>query len=263
MAGPRFSNGLGSSLLRRGLWLGLLLAGCDARPTLKVHLYDVPPMVDRLDLTVWLRYPDPTQQGKYITEELLRPGVRDQSVVPRTQLINNGSTSLGLALSGSLHPSADTTLIVTVLARQGTRLAGSGTGQSLLTEPNPVIPDILDIKLTNPIVPGSADEAKRNDTLAFTIARLACNILNPSESPVLTVQGWGFTPSLHVKFEDEQAGGAAAIEADIEADSGLQLQAVIDPAFTQLRMPKLTLTTNERDQTHQPLLEGRVIRCVP
>lgn len=259
MAGPRFLNRLGLSLLG----LGLALVGCDARPTLKIHLYDVPPMVDRLDLTVWLRYPDTSRQGKYITEELLRPNMSDQSVVPRTQLINSGSTSLGIALNGNVHPSADTTVIVTVLARQGTRLSGSGTGQSLLTEPNPVIPDILDIKLENPVVPGSADESKRNDTLAFTSARLACDILNPSESPVLTVQGWGFTPSLHAKFEDEQGNGGSTIEADFEADSGLQLQATIDPAFNQIKMPKLTLTTNERDQTHRPVLEGRVIRCKP
>jgi hypothetical protein len=259
MAGPRLLNALGLSLIG----LGFSLGGCDARPTLKIHLYDVPPMVDRLDLTVWLRYPDTSRPGRYVTEELLRPGVSNQSVVPRTQLINSGSTSLGLALSGNVHPSADTTVIVTVLGRQGTRLVGSGTGQSLLTEPNPVIPDILDIKLEDPIAMGSADESKRNDTLAFTSARLACNILAPSESPVLTVQGWGFTPSLHVKFEDEQAGGAAPIESDVEADSGLQLQATIDPAFNQLKMPKLTLTTNERDQTHRPLLEGRVIRCLP
>ena len=259
MAGPRFSNRLGLSLLG----LGLSLAGCDERPTLKIHLYEVPTMVDRLDLTVWLRYRDLSRQGTYITEELLRPNVRDQSVVPRTQLINSGSTSLGLALSGDLHPSGDTTVIVTVLARQGTRLIGSGTGQTLLTEANPVIPDILDIKLTDPVVLGSADESKRNDTLAFTSARLACNILNPSASPVLTVQGWGFTPSLHVKFEDEQGNGGSTIEADFQADSGLQLQAAIDPAFNQLKMPKLTLTTNERDQTHMPILEGRVIRCLP
>lgn len=257
MAGPRFLDGLGLSLI------GLLVGGCDARPTLKIHLYDVPSMVDRLDLTVWLRYPDTSRQGKYITEELLRPGVSDQSIVPRTQLINSGSTSLGLALNGEVNPSADTTVIVTVLGRQGTRLVGSGTGQTLLTEAKPVIPDILDIKLTNPIVPGSPDESKRNETLAFTGARLACNIVNPSESPVLTVQGWGFTPSLHVKFEDEQGTSASAIEADFEADSGLQLQAVIDPAFNQLKMPKLTLTTNERDNTHRPLHEGRVIRCLP
>lgn len=256
MAGPRFLNWLGLSLLG----LGLSLVGCDARPTLKIHLYDVPPMVDRLDLNVWLRYPESGQRGKYITEELLRPGVAQQSVVPRTQLINNGSTSLGLGLSGNLHPSADTTVIVTVLARRGTRLEGSGTGQSLLTDPSPGIPDILDIKLTSPVIPGSADESKRNDTLAFTSARLACNILDPNGSPVLTVQGWGFTPSLHAKFEEEEGGGAV-IESDVEADSGLQLQAVIDPAFNQLAKPKLTLTTNERDQTHQPVLEGPVIRC--
>jgi hypothetical protein len=242
----RSKTGLGLSLCA----LLLVGPGCDARPTLKIALYDVPAMVDRLELSVWLRYPDPTAargpERRLITEELLRPDLRDQTLIPRTQLINSGSTSLGLALNGELHPSADTQVIVSVVARRGTRLAGLGSGQSLLTSADPPIPDILDISLTDPLRLG-AKEADLVNPFGVTSARLACNLASPGEAPVLTVLGWGITPMVRAQFREGTGGSSAVLDTEVAADSGQQLQVRFDQAFAMFQQPQLALTLKGRE----------------
>jgi hypothetical protein len=221
------------------------LAGCDPQPTLKVTLYDVPQRVDRLDTAVWLRYPNPANPKARLIEELLRPGLSDPTILPRSSPINSGRVTLGLALSGNTHPSADTSVIVTVLARQGTRLVGRGVGEALLVEAQPKIPDLLDIKMTDPLRP--EDESLRSARLGYSSALSTCDLTGNDVLPELTVEGWGFTPMIHVRFQEVLpmgTSGGQVIERDYPADSAARVRIKFDQQLASLQpssQVKLTL----------------------
>lgn len=227
--------------------VAFVLAGCDPQPTLKVTLYDVPQQVDRFDTTVWLRYPDPANSKARLIEELVRPGLGDQTILPRSSPVNSGRVSLGLALSGNTHPSADTSIIVTVVARQGTRLVARGVGEALLVEAQPKIPDILDIKLADPLRP--EDEALRSARLGYSAAQSTCDLTGNDPLPEMTVEGWGFTPMIHARFEEVMpmgASGGQVVERDYPAESAARVRIKFDAQLESLptsSQVKLTLST--------------------
>lgn len=224
---------------------GVGLCGCDPRPTLKLALFDVPQQVDRLETAVWLRYPNPDNPKAFILEELSRPGVNDQSILPRSSPINSGRVSLGLALLGNTYPSADTSVIVTVLARQGTRLVGRGVGEALLLEADPKIPDIVDIRLADPLRP--EDEALRSERLGYSSAQSTCDLTGNDPLPELTVEGWGLTPTIHVRFVEITQMGSSngqVIERDYTADSAARVRIKFAQqlaGFSMSSLVKLTL----------------------
>ncbi|MFO0576922.1 MAG: hypothetical protein U1A78_23205 [Polyangia bacterium] len=230
-----------------GFVLAVGLAGCDPQPTLKITLYDVPEQVDRFDTTVWLRYPDPANSKARLIEELVRPGLGDQTILPRSSPVNSGRVSLGLALSGNTHPSADTSVIITVLARQGTRLLARGVGEALLVEAQPKIPDILDIRLADPLRP--QDEALRSLRMGYSSAQSTCDLTGNDPLPELTIEGWGFTPTIHARFEEVLpmgADGGQVIERDYFAESAARVRIKFDPQLESLpatSQVKLTLST--------------------
>lgn len=229
------------------------LAGCDPQPTLKVTLYNVPQQVDRFDTAVWLRYPDPADSKARLTEELVRPGLGDQTILPRISPVNSDSVSLGLALSGNTHPSADTSIIVTVVARQGTRLVGRGVGEALLVEAQPKIPDILDIKLADPL--RAEDESLRTARLGYSAAQSTCDLTGNDPLPEMTVEGWGFTPVIRARFEEVMpmgASGGQVFERDYPAESAARVRIKFDAQLESLpstSQVKLTLSTKSSGAT--------------
>lgn len=242
---------------RAGILLGCAaaacaLGGCDPRPTMKLHLLNIPAGTDSLQTSVWLRTPTPGSPNTWQIQEYGGPGYHDQIITPRTTLSDRAS--VGLELEESRRNSAvseDTSVVVVVLARVGTQLMGRGVGQSLFTAAEPLFPDVIDVPLMDPLPQYSPDDPARAAVRGYSDIRSTCSLTNDDTLPELTVEGWGFPTTVIARFEEAVASGADmgtetqtpdVIEQPYLADSSAQIRIKFDKNVTTFSPPLLKLT---------------------